>query len=140
MAEDERAFNLKLIKPVTSKLLFWLCFLGLNALTLSPATYLPPYNIFNWWDKAQHAIGFGTLAILASLAYPQISKYRMALLLCFQGVAIEVLQSWSGYRYGDWQDAVADAVGVLLGLLIVQVLGKIWGKLSLQSPIDPHQN
>ena len=106
------------------KLLFWICFVGLNALALSPAPYLPPLDIFNWWDKAQHAIGFGTLTVLAVLAYPQVSKYRVAVLLLLQGVAIEVLQYVGGYRYGDWQDAVADAVGVLLGLVLVKLIFK----------------
>ena len=101
---------------VMFKFLFWLCFLALNALALSPAPYLPPLEVFNWWDKAQHAIGFGTLAFLAALAYPLVSRYRLAALLCLQGVAIEVLQHWGGLRFGDWQDAVADAVGVVLGL------------------------
>jgi VanZ family protein len=104
------------------KILFWICFVGLNALALSPAPYLPPLDVFNWWDKAQHAIGFGTLAVLAVLAYPQVSKLRISGWLMVQGVVIEVLQFFSGYRYGDWQDAVADGVGVLLGLLLVRVL------------------
>ena len=105
--------------------LFWLCFIVLNALALSPAPYLPPMEIFNWWDKAQHAIGFGTLAVLAALAYPHVSKLRLGVLLCLQGVAIELLQHWGGYRFGDWQDALADAVGVVLGLCLAHVLGKV---------------
>ena len=110
------------------KWLFWICFWGVNVLALSPAPYLPPLDIFNWWDKAQHTIAFGTLAILASLAYPRISNYRVAVLLCLQGVAIEVLQYWSGYRYGDWQDAVADAVGVTLGLFAYQLCKRMYSK------------
>ena len=105
--------------------LFWLCFIALNALALSPAPYLPPLEILNWWDKAQHAIGFGTLAVLAALAYPHVSKLRLGVLLCLQGVAIELLQHWGGYRFGDWQDALADAVGVVLGLCLAHVLGKV---------------
>ena len=104
------------------KFLFWLCFLALNALALSPAPYLPPLEVFNWWDKAQHAFGFGVLAVLAVLAYPGVSKMRIALLLIGHGVLIEVLQYLGGYRYGDWQDAVADGVGVLLGLGVVSML------------------
>ena len=77
---------------------------------------MPPLEIFNWWDKAQHAIAFGTLAVLAALAYPEASRLRIALLLIGQGVLIEVLQYYGGYRFGDWQDAVADGVGVLLGM------------------------
>lgn len=97
------------------KALFWVCFVALNALALSPAPYLPPLEIFHWWDKAQHALGFGVLAALAVLAYPGVSKLRIALLLIGHGVLIEVLQYYSGFRFGDWQDAVADGVGVLLG-------------------------
>ena len=119
------------------KFLFWLCFLALNALALSPAPYLPPLDVFNWWDKAQHAIGFGTLAFLAALAYPLVSRYRLAVLLCLQGVAIELLQHWVGYRFGDWQDALADAVGVVLGLCIAHVLGKVAAaKKSLNNAPD----
>ena len=109
------------------KVLFWLCFVALNALALSPAPYLPPLEIFDWWDKAQHAIGFGTLAVLAVLAYPGVSKLRIGLMLVALGVLIEVLQHFSGYRFGDWQDAVADGVGVVLGLGLAR--GVVWGLL-----------
>ena len=105
---------------MTLKLLFWICFAGLNALALSPAPYLPPLEIFNWWDKAQHAIGFGILAILASLAYPHVSKYRVAMLLCLQGVAIEVLQYAGGYLNGT---ASCDSFGRLVSIDISHCLG-----------------
>lgn len=98
-----------------TKALFWLCFVALNTLALMPGPYLPTY-LFNWWDKAQHAMGFGTLAVLAVLAYPSISKLRIGVWLMLLGVLIEVLQYLGGYRFGDWQDAVADGVGVWVGL------------------------
>ena len=104
------------------KALFWLCFVAVNSLALSPAPYLPPLEIFNWWDKAQHAIAFGVLAVLAVLAYPEASRLRIAVLLIGQGVLIELLQYYGGYRFGDWQDAAADGVGVLVGLAMVRVM------------------
>ena len=111
------------------KTLFWMSFVAINILALSPAPYLPPLEIFNWWDKAQHAIAFATLAVLAVLAYPEALKRRIAFLLIVQGVLIEVLQYFSGYRYGDWQDALADGVGVLLGLGLVAWLMRLeWFK------------
>ena len=103
--------------------MFWVCFLAINILALSPAPYLPPLEIINWWDKAEHAIAFAVLAelaVLAALAYPEASRLRIALLLMGQGVLIEVLQYYGGYRFGDWQDAVADGVGVLVGLVVVR--------------------
>jgi VanZ family protein len=107
---------------IVLKGIFWLCFVAVNTLALSPAPYLPPLEIFDWWDKAQHAIAFAVLAVLAVLAYPEVSKLRIAVLLTGQGVLIELLQYHGGYRFGDWQDAVADGVGVLLGLAMVRVM------------------
>jgi VanZ family protein len=109
---------------------FWVCFVVINALALSPAPYLPP-ELFNWWDKAQHAIAFGTLTVLAVLAYPGVSRFRIGLLLLALGVLIEVLQYFSGYRYGDWQDAVADGVGVLVGLISAVLLMRFDGLVQL---------
>ena len=80
------------------RVVFWLCFVGLTGLALSPAPYLPPLVIFNWWDKAQHAIGYGTLMASAHLAYTKVSKLRLAALLCLHGCLIEALQYFSGYR------------------------------------------
>ena len=118
------------------KLAFWICFIATNALVLSPAPYLPPLEIFNWWDKAQHAIAFGTLAVLAVLAYPEASRLRIALLLTGQGVLIELLQYYGGYRFGDWQDALADGVGVLLGLsLAAWLIRQEWFKRLIR--MDP---
>jgi VanZ family protein len=113
------------------KILFWACFLALNTLALSPAPYLPP-AFFDWWDKAQHAIGFGTLTVLAVLAYPEVSKLRMGLMLVALGVLIEVLQHLGGYRFGDWQDAVADGVGVLLGLVLARGVLRLVTRPNLQ--------
>ena len=110
------------------RVVFWLCFVGLTGLALSPAPYLPPLDIFNWWDKAQHTIGYGTLMVTALSAYPNTSKIWLAALLGLHGCLIEVLQYFSGYRYGDWQDALADGVGVLLGFAIGTLLKKLFTK------------
>ncbi len=64
---------------------FWVCFVVINALALMPGSYLPP--VFDWWDKAQHAIAFGTLTVLAVLAYPGVSKFRIGFLLLALGVS-----------------------------------------------------
>ena len=115
---------------------FWLCFIAVTGLALSPAPYLPPLDIFNWWDKAQHAIGYGSLMVTALLAYPKTSKLRLGALLGLHGCLIELLQYFSGYRFGDWQDAAADGFGVLLGWVLwsmVQSLffSKLEGKSGL---------
>jgi hypothetical protein len=80
------------------KRMFWVYFMGLNGLALSPAPYLPHLEVFNWWDKAQHAIGFGTLAVLAALAYPLVSRYRLAVLLCFSRIVFAISCLSSKFR------------------------------------------
>jgi len=109
---------------VAFRAMFWLCFIGLTGMALSPAPYLPPLDIFNWWDKAQHAIGYGSLTVSALLAYPHKPKWKVAALLCIHGCLIEILQYFSGYRYGDWQDALADGLGVALGLAFFVLLAR----------------
>ena len=123
---------------IVHKGMFWLCFVAVNTLALSPAPYLPPL-VFDWWDKAQHAIAFGTLTVLAVLAYPGVSKFRIGFLLLALGVLIEVLQYFSGYRYGDWQDAVADGVGVLVGLGSAALLMRFDGLVHLMDLKPPKE-
>ena len=52
----------------------------------------------------------------------------MVALLGLHGCLIEVLQYFSGYRFGDWQDAAADGAGVLIGLVFTALLKKIFSK------------
>ena len=92
---------------------------------------MPP-GLFDWWDKAQHAIGFGTLTVLAVLAYPDVSKLRIGLMLVALGVLIEVLQHLGGYRFGDWQDAGAEGGGALLGRVLARGVLSIVTRPNLQ--------
>jgi VanZ family protein len=90
--------------------------LGFTLLALLPVDRLPPVPLFNWWDKAQHALAFGVLTLLARLGWPKGSVWRQALGLVAYGVLIEFAQAATGWRHGEVADAVADAVGVVAGL------------------------
>jgi VanZ family protein len=90
-----------------------------------PSPYLPPLEIFSLWDKEQHALGYGTLTLSALLAYPSAHKLRLAALLLAHGVLIEALQHLLGHRVGEWQDAAADALGVLLALGVARLVGPL---------------
>jgi hypothetical protein len=61
----------------------------------------------------------------ALLAYPKVSKLLLAALLCLHGCLIEVLQYLSGYRFGDWQDALADGVGVIVALVVFVIVSNL---------------
>lgn len=92
------------------KTAFWMALLVLSVLSLMPTGLLPP-QVFSLWDKAQHALGFGGLTLLGLLAYPH-SGVRLPLLLLAHGALIEVAQAATGWRYGEWLDLLADALGI----------------------------
>jgi VanZ family protein len=93
------------------KVLFWFACIAVAVLSLLPGEYLHS-GAFDWWDKAQHALAFLVLCGLGLQAYSGRST-RVFLGLLAYGVLIELAQAATGWRYGDWQDWVADAVGIL---------------------------
>lgn len=101
------------------KLIFWAFLLALVTMSLMPTAYLAA-PVFSIWDKAQHALGFAVLTLLAVQAYPSRSRLRLALALLLLGGAIELAQSASGWRMGDWRDGLANAVGIAVVLMLVR--------------------
>lgn len=91
---------------------FWLLVLITLWLSLVPGDRVP--SVFNFWDKAQHALGFAALAFLGLLGYPGRFASLMIGLALF-GAGIECAQWVTGWRQGDWQDWVADCVGMVAG-------------------------
>ena len=90
----------------------WALVLATLWLSLMPVEHIP--SVFNFWDKAQHALGFSALAYFGLMGHTRLVRQVVLGLLAF-GVAIEVTQHLSGWRHGDWQDWVADCFGVLIG-------------------------
>lgn len=108
--------------------LFWLGFIGVGVLSLMPSAYLPSQS-WDIWDKAQHVLAFVVLGLLGLAAYPQL-PCRVGTGLLLYAVAIEIAQSATGWRQGDWQDWVADVFGLVLAYLIrfvSQLKGSIKG-------------
>ena len=97
-----------------SRSLFWAACIALTVLSLLPAEQLPP--VFDWWDKSQHALAFLAVSILGLWAY-SFTPARVILGLLLFGIGIELAQAVTGFRFGDWQDWVADAVGVGIAYL-----------------------
>lgn len=95
---------------------FWLMVGGVVVLSLIPVDYLPD-QVKSLWDKAQHAFGFAVLTVLGLWAYPGRVRWLLPGLLLL-GALIEVAQSATGWRQGDWQDVLANAVGVVVGALL----------------------
>lgn len=87
-----------------------------TVLSLIPATSVP--KTFQFWDKAQHTLSYLALSVTGCLAFRQrIAGVAVGLLA--HGVVIEILQAaLPAGRFGDVQDWLADAIGVLAGVLI----------------------
>jgi len=103
--------------PLLARFIFWLVMMVMTTLFLVPQEFVSS-AIFDWWDKAQHAVAFGVLMLIGFVAYPMYF-WRAVISLILYGAVIEIIQSWTDWRQGDVLDTVADAVGVLLmGLLI----------------------
>lgn len=100
------------------RMLFWTSVLGVLVMSLLPTDRLPEF-VFNWWDKAQHALGFAWLAVWGRLAYPRWPRGALLGLLAL-GALIECAQAATGWRQGDVADWVADTVGMFA----------VWGLFS----------
>lgn len=98
------------------RLSFWLACTVVTVLSLLPSTFLDS-GVFNWWDKAQHALAFLTLGLLGLSAYPAFALRVLLGLALFAGV-IELVQAAVIWRTGDLDDWLADLSGLgLAGLL-----------------------
>ncbi|MFZ4622833.1 MAG: VanZ family protein [Rhodoferax sp.] len=97
---------------------FWTLVLTTLWLSLVPVAQVPP--MLSFWDKAQHAFGFAALGFSGLMAYAGSARCLL-LSLALLGVGIEVAQGLSGWRYGDWQDWMADCLGLLIARLLWQL-------------------
>jgi VanZ family protein len=109
--------------PLTWRWLFALCALAVLVLSLlPPSTPLPSTG----WDKSNHLLGFAVLAWLGLRAYPRRVLAVLAGLVLYGGM-IEVLQSFTPYRFADWIDLVADALGVGMGYAVWRLATRFRG-------------
>ncbi len=75
------------------------------------------------WDKGNHVLAFTVLTFLGRMAYPE-HRFRLLIGLFAYGVLIENLQFLTGYRFSEYQDLLADVVGMALGYLLALPLAK----------------
>ncbi len=112
--------------------IFVLAALTILYLSVMPNPPVPQSGILSW-DKAQHALAYALLALLAGwallpLASSPMRVWRYALIFSLgYGVLMEVLQaSITSRRNGDIADILANAVG---GLMIYGLMRLASGQL-----------
>ncbi|VTU38637.1 putative integral membrane protein [Variovorax sp. PBL-H6] len=97
---------------------FWGCALAILILSLMPPVPKMPTT---GWDKSNHMLAFAVLMLLGRCAYPG----RMAFLACgllAYGALIELLQSLTPARFAEWGDLLADALGLIAGWALGQMM------------------
>lgn len=103
---------------------FWVVLAIVLLLALLP--HPPRLPMDRYGDKAEHALAFAVLAILATLAWPRVSLLRVLIGLSFVGAAIEVFQMIPAlHRDSDVRDWVADMVALLLALGLVRLIRSV---------------
>ncbi len=99
------------LSPRHWQMLAWAGWASITWLSLTP---VPPQPFtFNGVDKLEHAGAYLLVASCFLHAYPR-ARWPVALGLIAWGIVIEFLQGWSGYRYRDVWDMLANSSGVLL--------------------------
>jgi VanZ family protein len=90
---------------------FWAIAVAILWLAFAPASESTPGT---GWDKTNHLIAFALLTICGLRAYPLHAAAMLGSVFLYGGL-IELLQSATLYRAGEWSDLLADGIGVLLG-------------------------
>ena len=110
---------------MTRTILFWrvaLIAAIVVAVTMALLPHPPKLPIDQFGDKFEHMLAFATMAILASLAYPDVPLFRIGERLSFLGALIEVCQSIPAlHRDCDIRDWIADTLAIVVVLLIVRL-------------------
>ena len=97
--------------------LWWLAIVLVIVVSLMPP---PPMAVPRGFDKLEHLSGYGLLAAGAVLLFARrAAQLRAGLGLVLLGVALEFAQgALTRARLADPADALANAAGVALGLLL----------------------
>lgn len=91
-------------------------------LSVAPTTAIPSVTL---WDKFEHAGAYFGLALLGLWAFPE-RIWRVAIGLFLLGVGVEIAQATMGWgRQGDVLDALANTIGITLGLGLARAIGEL---------------
>ena len=107
-----------LLSQPFARALFWLMCLTVLAGALAPQADSP--QLFALADKVVHAAAFGALAVVGLRAYPK-HLVMVCLLLVILGGLIEIVQGYTSTRSQEWEDFLADILGVVLGALLARL-------------------
>lgn len=111
------------------RLSFWTCLISVLLLALMPTSIDIPAT---GWDKLNHVLAFGALSFLSFRAYSSHHLRWLALLLAYGGL-IEIIQSFTSYRFAEWADLLADGLGLGIGGILELLTRFFIGKMPQRS-------
>jgi hypothetical protein len=111
-----------MIKLLTFVKTYWFAFtlfiiVVISILSLWPLENLPSVP---GSDKTHHIIAYAILMFPVALRKTNYCKLTVIFFIAYGGV-IELLQPYVN-RHGDWLDMVANIVGLVCGLLVVELI------------------
>ncbi|KAB0494594.1 VanZ family protein [Pseudomonas vancouverensis] len=96
----------------------------------------PVPQVFENQDKLHHWAGFACLTVSAYLAFPGTRLIWLLLWPLVGSMLIELEQSFMPLRSASWGDMLANATGVLCGMVAIFVLrGYQNSKLRTSAPV-----
>lgn len=118
---------LKILNSKFFKVLFVLCCLAIFVMSLMPGKQLPS-NLP--WDKALHFIGYAGLAFLARMGSIKHPSWQIIIGCIVFSLGIEFIQQFIPKRGFEWEDLLANSLGVLSGVLLAKFLKPLIMKKS----------
>ena len=118
MSRPEIFSHAALAGPRKWRWLLALTMLAVLVLSLLPQNVPMPST---GWDKSNHLLAFATLGGLGCRSWPGRLRFVLPALLAYGGL-IEVLQSFTPDRSAEFEDLLADAIGLLIGAAIAAFL------------------
>ena len=95
----------------------WVFVVAIVVASVYPAVLLAALNV-SWGDKALHAVTYFLLMIWFAGLYTRRHQVTVAILVPALGVVLAMIQWPLPYRFFEPGDLIADAVGVLVGLIL----------------------
>ncbi len=104
----------------------WLLVSLIVYLSLTP--HPPEPMSFPNADKLEHGFAYAVLSWWFCQIYLSLRQREIVIVtLIAMGVSIEFLQGWSGYRYFEYADMLANSIGAVFGLLLARTpLGRVF--------------
>ena len=99
----------------TMRILFWVALISSYILAIIPQEIAPSFQSLS--DKSLHFIAFAVLTLLLNLSYRMV-WWKSVVYLLFYAVFIEFTQTFTPNRCAEGLDIVADAIGIVLGLVL----------------------